>query len=821
MTVRRAAILSVAAVIWGFSAALLAQGKDKPPVPAEPKGPWKEQLRLPEDAFLVHGIAPNEPAWAKFLILLPPDGSRKVYFQDGNQYLFHYPFAVECLAPFAGMTTEQFDGVTLYRQGRQGVLGAVLAPAVRAASSQPREYGIQLVGRDLYTKEEVLEYFDAIKACVSTDEPFTAFYFPTYEQRAAAETDSAWLAAHGILIGSPDRWADDNTCYSPGWAIGALKYVEGSAIRAAYLNGTLGPNDILLTDGVPAEMPFVGGLVTLSPSTPNSHVAILAKTFGVPFVHLAVPETQKLASALIGHTICLRAYNNYGRTEVRLIDLEGVLDAPTIAEIRTLKKPPQLKMAPVTPYGSYAMSTAALVPSDIRYFGGKGANFGVLRRAIPENSPVAVAFSFDLWTDFLAQRLAEGCTLREASAARLAPFRYPPTDMQSLSASLVAIRAMLTDDSITDFTPAQRQAILATLQDPQYGFDPGRNLRFRSSTNMEDSLEFTGAGLYDSYSGCLADDLDSDTSGPCRCDPGRPKERGVFTAIRKVFASFYNENAYLERLRHDVNESEVGMALLVHHSAPDESELANGVATVRRLFGTSWDIRLVTQDGAVSVTNPQDGSIPEEVAVSVYDFGTFAERLRQSNLVQLGATVMQWEKDYVDLAARLVKVAAEFAADTGQEQPVLEMEYKKLAPAGRLLVKQVREVPQPDNTPTLTPFLVYEPAQYCVLQGEFGDVFAHHRLKSRWQLETDSLWLTSEHVKSGLYREATFEYAADGVVGRLAGPLSAWPAAAHDYNEPTVTDGWQMKDLPNPRPDMVFLHAFHDANGHRFHITSG
>jgi hypothetical protein len=776
------------------------QEKGKPPLPpAEPNGPWSEQIRLPEDTFLVHGTAPNEPAWVKFTIVLQSDGSHQVYFQDGNLYPFHYPFAAEYLEPFKGMTPEQFDRVTLYHEGRQAVLGAVITAPIRVSSSQPHEYGVQLVGRDPFPKEEVLEYFDAIRPCISTDEPFTAFYFPTYEQRAAAQADRAWLEAHGILISSPDRWADDNTCYSPGWAIGSLKYVEGSAIREAYLSGTLGPNDILLTDGVPAETPYVAGIITLSPSTPNSHVAILTKTFGVPFVHLAVAEDANRAQGLIGHKICLRAYDSYGRTDISLIDLQGVLDEPTIEEIRALKKPPQLDIAPVTPYGSYAMNTDALMPSDIRYFGGKAANFGILRRAIPENAPVAVAFSFDLWNDFLGQKLADGRTLREAIAARLSAFRYPPSDMKSLASTLAGIRELFTDASITDFTETQRRAILAALEDPQYGFDPSRNLRFRSSTNVEDSLEFTGAGLYDSYSGCLADDLDEDSKGPCRCDPNRGKERGAFTAIRKVFASFYNENACLERLRHDLHETEVGMALLVHHSSPDQIELANGVATVRRDSEWSWEIGLVTQYGATSVTNPQGGSIPEEVVVGVYDFGTFPMRLRQSNLVQLGATVMQWENDYVDLAGLLAKVGAEFAAVTGRDQSVLEMEYKKLAPDDKLIVKQVREVPQPDSTPALTPFLVNEPTQYCVLQSESGDIFAHHRLKSRWQLETGSLWLTAGQLNSGLYKQATFEYMADGMIGRLSGPMSDWPAASHDYNEPTMTDTWQMGDLPNPR----------------------
>ena len=144
------------------------------------------------------------------------------------------------------------------------------------------------------------------------------------------------------------------------------------------------------------------------------------------------------------------------------------------------------------------------------------------------------------------------------------------------------------------------------LTDPRYGFDPNVPLRFRSSTNVEDSVDFIGAGLYDSYSGCLGDAIDADDQGPCACDPNRRTERDIFQAIRQVFAGFYNDNAYLERLRHDINEADVGMAVVVHHSFPDEIELANGVATVERKgTGGNTYITLVSQQGAVSVTNPR------------------------------------------------------------------------------------------------------------------------------------------------------------------------------------------------------------------------
>jgi hypothetical protein len=38
----------------------------------------------------------------------------------------------------------------------------------------------------------------------------TAFYFPSYEQRASAEANRAYFEAQGITISSTDRWAAGN-----------------------------------------------------------------------------------------------------------------------------------------------------------------------------------------------------------------------------------------------------------------------------------------------------------------------------------------------------------------------------------------------------------------------------------------------------------------------------------------------------------------------------------------------------------------------------------------------------------------------------------
>ncbi|MHC4329312.1 MAG: PEP/pyruvate-binding domain-containing protein [Planctomycetota bacterium] len=777
----------------------------------EPSPYWKNLISFPNEPFRVVGGSASDPDWVKFTIILPPYDANVVYYQDCQQYTFHYHFATELLDPFVGMSASEYEQVTLYEEDQQAVLGAVIMPPSGGDPAPPAypEYGIQFVRLDPYTREEIAEMFNVVKASIIAEPGVQAFYFPSYEQAATAEANREWFESQGIPLGSTGRWAQGNACYSEGWALGELKFFAGEEIESAYLAGDLGPGDVLLTDGVPAEVPFVAGVITLSASTPNSHVAILAKTYGVPFVHLALAEDANRAQELVGHKIVLRGYDTFNGIEVRLIDVEGILDEAEIAEILALKTPPVLDISPMAAYGGYSANTDSLLPADIKYFGGKAANFGILRTAIGDRSPIAAAFSFDLWSAFLDQIVASGKTLREEIADRLSGYTYPPSDMATLSWELKGIREdLFKDKDATSFTPQLEVFVLQTLVDQSYGFDMLRKIRFRSSTNVEDSNQFTGAGLYDSFSGCLADDLDSGGSGPCLCDANEDKERGVFRAIRKVFASFYNDNAYLERLRHDVNEAEVGMALLVHHSFPDEFELANGVATLKYNGGNSYSIVLVTQDGAVSVANPQDGSVPEEVSVYIYasTYGTSLTLVRQSNLVPLGATVMDWRDDYNDLSQLLVAAAEEFESVTGKSNYYLDFEYKKLAaggaaiPAGGLVVKQVREIPLPDTTQRITPFLINEPVKFCSFQGECSDIFANHRLKSSWLFETRNIWLSKDNLEDCFYTSLGLEYLADDRVLSITGELPQLPKAFHNFNGTDRThDGWFMHHLANPR----------------------
>lgn len=774
---------------------------------------WKHQIVFPDDAFQSW----TSPPYVKFTIVIQ-DGCdpNLVWFQDCTQYDYHFDFAVEWLEPFQGMTLEQFDEVTLHAAGQQAILGAVILPPWHDPAFN--EYGIQLTRMDTYTREETLAILNVVKASILADPNVTTYYFPTYEQYSVAEVNREWFEARGVPIGSTAQWSEGGAIYACGWTLGTLRQVTGSDIQRAYTAGELSPDDVLLTDGVPAEIPSVAGIVALMPSTPNSHVAILSRSQGVPFVYLTQDDAS-LARSFVGRCVYLAATQSDYDQSIKLLDADS-LSEDEKASLLAMKKSAPLVIQPIASEGNLWADTNDLDPSDIRFFGGKASNFGVLRRAFPDASPTAMAFSFDLWNTFLDQILPEsagGRMLREEIAVRLDKYAvYPPADLAALADDLADIRSLFKDSQTTGFGEME-PAVIDALRD--FGFDPTRKIRFRSSTNVEDSDQFTGAGLYDSFSGCLADDTDDDASGPCVCDSSEGNERGVLRAIRKVFASFYNDNAFLERFKHGVNEAEVGMALLVHHSFPDEIELANGVATFERTRNASWSASIVSQKGAVSVTNPPIDAAPEEVKIEVWGSDPWLEVVQRSSLVPLREdTVLEWQAEYVELYNLLVTAADLYCKETQKQDIVLDFEFKKTAPEGKLVIKQIREIPQAGDAGYDTPLLLGQTKTYWTLQGRGGNVFTNHRLKSRWTLVSRSTWLSDENLNECLYDEVSIEYVADGEVRQVVGSLASLTDASHsytprqfEYDSFVLTDSWRFADLSNPRTYWLQASSMFDA----------
>ena len=741
---------------------------------------WKTRI-TPDDVF--RNEAPrntDEPRWVKFSVLV--GDPRQAYFQDSRQYPFHYDFATAHLDPFVGMSRRDIDRISLHEADQAVIFGAVIF----APSTHGRELGIQLVRQDAYHPEMVRRVFELVASSIETAQPWRTFYFPTFEQSASARQHSSFFAQHDIEVSSSARWAGGHECYAPGWALGRLRTIAATEIDAAYADGRLDHTDILVTDGVPAEVPLVAGILTTAPSTPSSHVAILAATYGVPFAFVAIePERSQLA-ALEGKLVALNAARSWEAScQLRLLDMDR-LDPSLEAAILDIKAPAELTITPKATRGALSAGTDGLQPSDIQHFGGKATNYAVVRTAVPGQSRPAIALSFDLWDGFMAQSLGTGGTLGDRIQSIIATHQWP-ANIAMLRADLAMVRDLIRDTAI--FDGAQRAEVIAALA----AFDPQRKLRFRSSTNVEDSDAFTGAGLYSSYSGCLADDTDGDEIGPSICNASKPNERGVFRALRKVYASFYNDNAFIERLRHGVDERQVGMAVLVHHSFPDALEQANGVAELS-WRQTSISMKLVSQPGATSVTNPTGDAIPEVVEVLGFGSSWYPTLVGRSSLVPLGGYVLEWPDGYNALAGHLKAVADRFASvhQIGTRL-VLDAEYKKMDGEG-LLIKQIRKIPQPSTVDSVTTYLLDRPTERCTFQGEYGDVLATHRVKSRWSIGTRNTALDDASIASTYLRQIDVTYLANSGPVTAMGDPTTWTAFAHSVMNDRVADEWRFDD---------------------------
>jgi hypothetical protein len=398
-------------------------------------GPFKPAIQLPGDPFEVRDA--SGLSWVKFTIRLSEPGV--VHFQNGNQHRFHYDFVMEALDPYLGISRADFEALSFYAVDQELVLGTVLYR--RKLTGLVSEVAIQLVRADAYSVAEIVHHFgvvrDSLLPIAGAAPP--VIYLPTLEQQPSALQNAAALDAEGVQVKDAASWlgSDASPSYAGGWAHGRLVELTSAEIGPAYAAGTLTPNDVLLTDGVPAEIPFVAGVLSLAPATPNSHVAILSRDWRIPFAYLSEEQWVAEAQRLVGERVLVRVpspdLEANGSPLPGLAIWPGSALNPSLeAELHALKRTPELPIVAKASYGALSESVELLSPADLRFFGGKASSYALLRDAIPQGSRFAVALSFDLWDQFMAQPIGRSLSLAQDIAQQLAPFDSYPPDFDSL-----------------------------------------------------------------------------------------------------------------------------------------------------------------------------------------------------------------------------------------------------------------------------------------------------------------------------------------------------------------------------------------------------
>jgi len=294
----------------------------------------------------------------------------------------------------------------------------------------------------------------------------------------------------------------------------------------------IGSNEILVLDEVPVQLPPVAGIITSQPSTPLSHINLLAKGWGIPNAY--IKNAKELLKQYDGWWVAFETLReNY---TVKRADIDQVREYQRRqAQRLDLMKP------------RYSLTETRLLDlnqqrarSSIAY-GGKSANLGEVMFARLPGIVVPNGFTipFSYYDEFIKHNQLDDVIFGLLNDQK---FVHDPAYRRD---KLVKLREQM---ATAEFDPTLREQVLAKVA-REYA---GKGLFVRSSSNSEDLPNFSGAGLYTTV-------------------PNVRGDQELIDAIRKVWASLWNFEAYEARERAGVDHSKIFMAVLLQEGINSES----------------------------------------------------------------------------------------------------------------------------------------------------------------------------------------------------------------------------------------------------------
>jgi hypothetical protein len=294
----------------------------------------------------------------------------------------------------------------------------------------------------------------------------------------------------------------------------------------------IGFNEILVLDEVPVQLPPVAGIITSQPSTPLSHINLLAKGWGIPNAYI------KNAKELFKQydTWWVTFETNRDNYSIKRADLNQLHEYQRRLKERLDVVKPRFDLSETRLLSLYQQRKASSIA-----FGGKSANLGEVMHAKLSGIVVPGGFTipFYYYDEFIKRN-----NLDDEIYALLndQKFVHDPAYRRE---HLTVLREKIQK---AEFDPELRKQILARVA-REY---PGKGLFVRSSSNSEDLPKFSGAGLYTTV-------------------PNVRGDKELIEAIKTVWASLWNFEAYEFRERANVDHSKIFMAVLIQEGINSES----------------------------------------------------------------------------------------------------------------------------------------------------------------------------------------------------------------------------------------------------------
>jgi len=438
-------------------------------------------------------------------------------------------------------------------------------------------------------------------------------------------------------------------------SIGRLHFIED----ADHIPLEIGLNDILVLKNSPLFLPPVAGVIVSEFQTPLSHLSILAKSRTHPICAVKGAFENDELLKLNGKWVKL----NVGALIYSIEEMEEPYDLITSEnEARKIK----LK---------YNISTYGLANIDelrlrsAHTFGNKAANFSELYRLSQKHDFKVPESAFAIPFSYYAKHL-EGSEA-EILINELLDNEQPLKDKENLKQKLKTIRTAIKKQKVNS-------SLLQAIDKKILSLGEYKRMRFRSSTNAEDTKDFSGAGLYTSKTGIVGS-----------------REKPIEKALQKVWASLWSYEAFIERELFNIDHSTVFMGILVHRSFPNEE--ANGVVITKNIYRNNYKGFLVNaQLGEISVVKPPPNVVCDQFICYPNKqnsmFANTIELISVSNQNE-GEMVMN-QKEIQNLANQIEHIKRHFynkkLRSILYENYGLDLEFKLEENNRELYIKQVR-----------------------------------------------------------------------------------------------------------------------------------
>ena len=425
------------------------------------------------------------------------DGN-KIYFVNSQKFRFHKDFLLATYMIPRG--TEIFKSI--YEDlGRRFIVGTI-------AWQQPVEkYTWELWEGDMASAELMKTANTAINK---------AFFQKTFYKPNSIRQEDA-----SVNIGI-DRILQDelnrNQAYLPlntGTAVGRIHIIDK-------LDDTveIGENEILVLKELPLTLPPVRGIIVAKPSSPLSHINILARGWNIPNIY--IKDADRLFRQYDTFVYKLEAsLTDYSLERATQKDVEERFRSPD-----EVIPPSDLKTKTLGPLGK-------MRKTDSVKYGSKSANLGeMLFKKIPGITvPDGFTVPFHWYDKFMKDNGFGDIIVNLMDENDFV--HNPKFRRQKLDEFRATIQKGKFDEQLKKDIIAQWKTQLG-----------GKPVFVRSSSNREDLPNFSGAGLYSSV-------------------PNVIEEEKLIEAVKKVWGSLWKFEAYEARVRNYVSQTDVYMSALI------------------------------------------------------------------------------------------------------------------------------------------------------------------------------------------------------------------------------------------------------------------